>query len=216
MTKTNYYFGEEIDRAIIEFQKTKNPKLIEDPIWPAFEKLATYWYNKLPVRKNEEVINDCVVYLYEKIPMFNSEKKSASFSYFNIIARHFFFQKLKNEKREISNENSSVNIFDVAEHENLLEEAHEVKLENKEFLELFKEKLSVWRNKSNKENEKAVIDGLLLIFENADGIDIYKKKAINFYLREITGLNAKQVAATLNKLKKKFKKYKEKYLKGDI
>lgn len=216
----SYYFGEEVDKAIVEFQNTTDKKrkdeLVKDPIWPAFEKLASYWYNRLPVRKNEEVISDCVVYLYEKIPMFNAEKKKESFSYFNIIARHFFFQKLKNEKKEVMNEYDSVNIADVAEHENLIDEGYERQVENKEFVKLFVSQLDAWRKKATKENEKKVIDALILIFENADGIDIYKKKAINFYIKEITGLQPKQITSVINKLNKKFVRYKEKYLRGDI
>lgn len=223
MTKENYYFGEKENEAIILFQKETDPKekdrLIREIIWPAFEKLATYWYQKLPVRKNDEVISDCIVHLYEQITKYDAEKKKQAFSYFNTIARNFLFQKLKFEAREIFNDQelaNVLNIVDMSESEELLDEGFEKDFESREFIELFKQQLRKWQKRASKENEIAVMSALLEIFENAENIDIYKKKAIYFYIREMTNLNSKQVAQILGKINKRFQNFKKKYQKGDI
>ena len=55
-----------------------------------------------------------------------------------------------------------------------------------------------------------------LIFSNPDQIDIFNKKAIYFYIREITGLNTKQVVNNLNKMRVKYRVFKKKWDKGDL
>jgi DNA-directed RNA polymerase specialized sigma24 family protein len=216
------YLGPDIDEAIIEFQQCTDPKrrdiLIKDKIWPAFEKLATYHYQNSPIRKNEDVIQDCVIYLYEKMPGYNPEVKKQSFSYFNMIARNFFYQKLNLEKREVSMD-QMVDIFDssvLATEESLISESFDEDFCKEEFFQLLRSELPKWRDKSTKEIDVTVLDALILIFENIDNIDIYKKKAIFFYVKEITDLNSKQIARSLKKISKKFYNLKAKYLRGEI
>ena len=46
-----------------------------------------------------------------------------------------------------------------------------------------------------------------------DDIEIFNKKAIYLYLRELTGLNTKQVVNNLNKIREKYKNFKCKWVK---
>ena len=66
------------------------------------------------------------------------------------------------------------------------------------------------------ENEEKVYEAVRLIFSNPDRIDIFNKKAIYFYIREITGLNTKQVVNNLNKMRVKYRVFKKKWDKGDL
>ncbi len=52
--------------------------------------------------------------------------------------------------------------------------------------------------------------------ENIDQIDIFNKKAIYLYLREITGLNTKQIVSCLNKMRIKYRNFKKKWNQGEI
>ena len=47
-------------------------------------------------------------------------------------------------------------------------------------------------------------------------IEIMNKKAIYLYLREITGLNTKQVVNNLNKLRAKYRIFKKNWNKGEL
>ena len=67
-----------------------------------------------------------------------------------------------------------------------------------------------------KENEKKVLDAVKIIFQSCNDIEIFNKKAIYLYLREITGLNTKQVVNNLNKLRKKYRTFKVKWESGEI
>ena len=47
-------------------------------------------------------------------------------------------------------------------------------------------------------------------------IDIFNKKAIYLYLREITGLNTKQIVNSLKKFRKKYQNFKHDWDSGDL
>ena len=47
-------------------------------------------------------------------------------------------------------------------------------------------------------------------------IQIFNKKAIYLYIREITGLNTKQVVNNLNKIRQKYRAFKNKWEKDEI
>ena len=66
-----------------------------------------------------------------------------------------------------------------------------------------------------KEGEKKVLDAVRIRFDSVDDIEIFNKKAIYLYLREITGLNTKQVVNNLNKMRLKYKVFKVKWDKGE-
>ena len=60
-------------------------------------------------------------------------------------------------------------------------------------------------------NEKAVLDAVRVLLHNIEDIEIFNKKAVYLYLRELTGLNTKQVVNNLNKLRDKYRTFKNKW-----
>ena len=44
--------------------------------------------------------------------------------------------------------------------------------------------------------------------KEADYIEIFNKKAVYLYIREITGLNTKQIVNNLNRIRGKYKEFK--------
>ena len=55
-----------------------------------------------------------------------------------------------------------------------------------------------------------------ILLDSADQIEIFNKKAIYLYLRELTGLNTKQVVNNLNKLRKRYRTFKTKWENSEI
>jgi hypothetical protein len=88
--------------------------------------------------------------------------------------------------------------------------------EEQEFWNNFFIELADWDGDMLKENEKKVLEAVKIIFESSNDIEIFNKKAIYLYLREITGLNTKQVVNNLNKLRKKYRVFKGKWESGEI
>ena len=62
-----------------------------------------------------------------------------------------------------------------------------------------------------KQNEKAVLEAVKVLLHNIEDIEIFNKKAVYLYLRELTGLNTKQVVNNLNKLREKYATFKNKW-----
>jgi len=52
--------------------------------------------------------------------------------------------------------------------------------------------------------------------ENIDKIEIFNKKAVYLYMREITGLNTKQIVSALNKMRERYRNFKKKWNEGEI
>ena len=69
---------------------------------------------------------------------------------------------------------------------------------------------------AEKENEIKVINAIKVLFEHSDDIEIFNKKAIYLYMREITDLNTKQIATVLTKLKVKYRGFKADWDDGEI
>jgi hypothetical protein len=80
---------------------------------------------------------------------------------------------------------------------------------------LFKE-IDSWENLKLKENEKKVLDAIRILFNSIDEIEIFNKKAIYLYMREITGLNTKQIVNNLNKIRKRYRNFKSEWERGKI
>ena len=60
-------------------------------------------------------------------------------------------------------------------------------------------------------NDQKVHQAIIVLFESKDEIEIFNKKAIYLYIREITGLNTKQVVSSLNKIRKKYREFKKEW-----
>ena len=62
-----------------------------------------------------------------------------------------------------------------------------------------------------RENEVKTIKAIEILFSEANNIEIFNKKAIYLYIREITGLNTKQVVSSLNKVRKRYAEFKKEW-----
>ena len=54
------------------------------------------------------------------------------------------------------------------------------------------------------------------MLEHPDSIEIFNKKAIYLYIREITGLNTKQIVNNLNKMRAKYRVFKKDWNEGKL
>jgi hypothetical protein len=223
---SNNYFDENTEKAIIQFQDEpeieKKQQVFVDEIQPAFSKLVeniifVYKFHSLG---NIDILkNDCISFLFENLYKFDGTKGHKAFSYFNVIAKNWFIQRVKAFKKK----NKSDIQFDKAlltslERNNnaAVVASCEENLLKTEFIELLKIEVKKWREKFDKHQERKVLEAVILLLQNPDLISIYNKKGIYLYIREITGLNTKQVVTNLSKLKRKYNIFKKKYLNGEV
>jgi hypothetical protein len=223
--KLNYFDGE-TEKSIVKFQKEpdieQKKKIFVEEIRPAFVKLIEniiFVYKFHTLGGIDCLKNDCLSFLFENLYKFDGDRGHKAFSYFNVIAKHWFIQKVKvSKKRNHSDVSLDKNTLATLERDyvDLTVPSSEEESMKDEFLCLLKEEIKDWRDKFDKHQEKKVLESVILLLENPDLITIYNKKGIYLYVREITGLNTKQVVTNLSKLRKKYEKFKKKYLNGEI
>jgi hypothetical protein len=221
--KLKQYFHEGTQAAIETFQSTDSikvkHKIYDDEIRPAFEKLAEnliFIYKFSSLHENYEGLkNDCVSFLYETLYKFDASRGTKAFSYFNVVAKNFLIikskQKTKFVKRNVSLDNP--NTFTPFESMSLANDLTQMGFvtptEIKQKKEGIFKLLKAIQKKATSDNEKLCISAIISLFENVDELDFLNKRAVFVYLREMSGLNPKQLTTTMSTIKKKYREIKD-------
>ena len=222
--RKNHYFTQIHEDAIVEYANiTCNKRrtvLYVQFIQPAFDEMVnkiifTYRFTSLP--NIDSLRDECKVWLTTILDKYDPNKGSKAFSYFSVVTKNWFIHKVKQNARRAKKEvfiEDIVNLLDtrVVSKEKQYDEVRE----DFEFWDNFFQELVDWDGEMLKENEKKVLEAVKILFESSNDIEIFNKKAIYLYLREITGLNTKQVVNNLNKLRKKYRVFKNKWESGEI
>jgi hypothetical protein len=189
-------------------------------IRPAFDEMVdkivfTYKFTTLP--NIDELRDDCKVWLTTILDKYDPNKGSKAFSYFSVITKNWFIHKVKQTtkraRREVDYESVAKEID-----EQYVETSNPYleKKEREEFWINLWDEIASWEPEMMKENEKKVYEAIKILLQSVDQIDIYNKKAVYLYLRELTGLNTKQVVNQLNKMRKKYRVFKKNWDSGKI
>lgn len=213
------YFTIDTDIAIERFQQAttdeEKHKIFHEVIEPAFSKLIEnliYVYKFWTMGDPETLKRECLTDLYHVIGKYDADHKSAdpkkktskSFSYFNMVAKNWFIAKSRERNKKVRNESDLAVDLDhesIRNDPSLIVNSHEADVEEREKWIKFYEAMDSWRTKLNKANERKVLDAIIFIMKNAELVTIYNKKAVYLYLRELTGLNTKQIVVNLKKIK---------------
>ena len=223
--KKNYYFTTDHEDAIVQYARTNCIKtrtdLYVELIGPAFNEMVdkivfTYKFTNLP--NIDSLREECKIWLMTILDKYDPNKGSKAFSYFSVITKNWFIHKVKRKTKRNRQE------LDIMELPSDLEFRHVSTFNpyykdrsGKEFWELLVKEVSSWENQDKmKENEKKVLEAIKILMESCEDIEIFNKKAIYLYLREITGLNTKQVVSNLNKMRIKYRSFRIKWNSGEL
>ena len=220
----NHYFTHVHEEAIIKYAKTEDrqlrSKLYEEYIQPAFDQMVdkivfTYKFTNLP--NCDSLRDECKIWLMTILDKYDPSKGSKAFSYFSVITKNWFIHKVKKQQKRNKREVGFDNISKRFEEEYLsTNESYVSNREQEEFWNLFFTELKSWDATNMKENDLKVYQAIMILFESKDDIEIFNKKAIYLYMREITGLNTKQVVNNLNKMRVKYAVFRKKWNKGEL
>ena len=212
-----YYFTKEHEDAIVQYASTKDrdlrTKLYIEWIQPAFSEMVdkivyTYKFTNLP---NIDILRDeCKIWLTTILDKYDPNKGSKAFSYFSVITKNWFIHKVKKntqqQRRELDYDNLSKSI----EQNHLSTELkYDREREEREFWTHLWTEIESWDTGKLKENEKKVLEAVKVLLKSSQEIEIFNKKAVYLYLRELTGLNTKQVVNCLNKMRINYRKFKK-------
>jgi hypothetical protein len=217
--KKKRYFTIDHENAIIAYTSTDDIKVRTDLyiiyIQPAFNEMVdkivyTYKFTNLP---NIDYLKDeCKIWLTTILEKYNPDTGSKAFSYFSVITKNWFIAKVKKNskrtKKEVQYDDLPLNL----EEEYLSVENNYIRRrEQEEFWQHLQKEIDSWKKLKLKENERRVLQAIDILFENAQEIEIFNKKAIYLYVREITGLNTKQVVNNLNKIRIKYRVFRKQW-----
>ncbi len=223
-SKKNHYFTQVHEDAIVKYALTEDrelrSKLYEEFIQPAFDDMVdkiiyTYRFTTLP---NIDYLRaDCKVWLTTILNKYDPNKGSKAFSYFSVVTKNWFIHKVKRTKKRLQTEVFMEDVLNEAD-ENLVSEepSYYERRSELEFWMSLNNEIDTWDSFMIKENEKKVLMAVRILMDSADQIEIFNKKAIYLYLRELTGLNTKQVVNNLNKLRKRYRTFKTKWENSEI
>tara|TARA_Y100001973_G_C5206552_1_gene341853 strand:+ start:1600 stop:2148 length:549 start_codon:yes stop_codon:yes gene_type:complete len=163
----------------------------------------TYKFTNLP--NIDSLRDECKIWLMTILDKYDPSKGSKAFSYFSVITKNWFIHKVKRQQRKNRTEVNFDNLAKNYEEQYLsTTESYITEREENEFWNLFYQELKSWDTTQMKENDLKVYQAICVLFDSKDDIQIFNKKAIYLYLREITGLNTKQIVNSLKKFKKKY------------
>ena len=218
------YFTQEHEDAIVKYALTKDrairTELYVTLLQPAFDEMVdkiVFTYNFTTLPNIDELRDECKVWLTTILDKYDPNRGSKAFSYFSVITKNWFIHKVKQTsrraKREVDFETVAKEVDEkLVDNRNVYVE----KRERKEFWDNLWLEIESWRPEMMKDNEKKVYEAIRILLTSVDDIEIYNKKAIYLYLRELTDLNTKQVVNQLNKMRKKYKIFKKNWDSGKI
>ena len=222
----NHYFRKEHQDAIVEYCQTQDPKrrneLYKIFIGPVFDEMVdkivyTYKFTSLP--NIDSLKEDCKNWLITVLNNFDPDKGSKAFTYFSVVSKNWFIAEVKKTSKKAKRETHLEEYFltqtdqsnipsiqKLVVHNTYIEDRNKYEF----FLHLSKE-IQSWKKMPLRENEVKTIKAIEILFNEANNIEIFNKKAIYLYIREITGLNTKQVVSSLNKVRKRYAEFKKEW-----
>ena len=222
--RKNNYFTKVHENAIIEYASTDDrgirTNLYITYIGPAFDELVdkivyTYKFTNLP--NIDYLKDDCKIWLMTILDKYDPSRKSKAFSYFSVITKNWFIHKVKQNSKSLKRDVQYENITTQVESEKLsTENKYESSRETYEFWQHLFSEIDNWEKLKLKENEKKVLEAIKILFNSIEEIEIFNKKAIYLYMREITGLNTKQIVNNLNRIRSRYRSFKREWEKGNI
>jgi len=167
----------------------------------------TYKFTTLP--NIDDLKNDCKIWLTTILDKFDPSKGSKAFSYFSVITKNWFIHKVKRNSNQTKREVYFEDIKKESSDDHLLiHNSYDADRNSEEFWDALWVEINDWEDEDLKQNDDRVLQAVKILLENPDRIEIFNKKAIYLYIREITNLNTKQIASSLNRLRDRYKDFK--------
>jgi hypothetical protein len=221
----NNYFTSDTEEAILRYRMStslaERNKIYNQDIHYGFYKLVeniihTFKFYYTEVDNIEDLKYEVISFLLQKLDLYDQSKGKA-YSYFGTIAkRYLIIYNQKNYKKLVSkaeigeqhDDNALLNSIIVKEPEPELDKLEVVELFIKyiddNLLELF-----------DKNDELKIADAILEIFKKRENIDIFNKKAVFIYVKEMADAQSNTITKVIKKLKAIYKQILDNYLENN-
>ena len=204
------YFTEDTDAAIAEYlastDQEERDKIFRERIWYPFYKLAenlihTFKFYYTEVDTLEDLKHEVICFLLEKLDYFKPERGSKAFSYFSIVGKNYLILYNNNNYKKLK---QTVPVLAADDDSNVLRQLgrDERKEDIKHFIDYFtkyidKHMFVIFK----KTKDRKVCDAINTLFKRRENLEIFNKKALYIYIREMTGVDTPVITKVTKKLK---------------
>lgn len=219
------YFTLETQQAILEYRGetsvVKRNQIFNEKIYYAFYKLAeniihTFKFYYTEVDNIDELKHEVIAFLLEKLHLYDQSKGKA-YSYFGTIAKRYLIVYNNNNYKRLK---GKAPVEDVETDKTITNElllSRPDDLETTSFIDLFIQKIDdELLELFPKPQEARVGDAILELFKRRENIDIFNKKALFIYIKEITDAPTPTITKVIKVFKEIYKDMLNKYLEEGI
>ena len=212
--KSKNYFTQDTEDAIVLYNNTPDPAIrsdiYRDRIHYAFFKLTeniihTFKFYYTEVDDIEHLQHEVITFLLSKLDKFDPSRGAKAYSYFGTIAkRYLILSNQKNYKKRV--DKAPVSVLEEDENHSYLMDGDNVNdrlsLFIDEFVDHCTENIYQFFPKGN---DAQVADAILEIFRKREDIDVFNKKALYIYIREMVDVKTPKITKIANRLYDIFK-----------
>jgi len=218
--KDNYYFTQETEDAIVRYNASSDPvfrdtvfkKEIYHPLYKLAENIIhTFKFYYLDVDSIEDLKLDVVSMLVEeKLHRFDATNGAKAFSYFQTIVKRWLINYNNRNYKKLKQVGSFEEMEDSYEVEGLPDSERRIPLASimNSFIESSYENIE---ELFPKEQDQKVADAILTLFKTRHDLEIFRKKALYIYIREMTDCETPTLTKVISKLKEEFYKVHKSY-----
>lgn len=214
-----YYFTKDTQAAIKEFCESdiyeERNVVYEQRIQPALMKLTEnliYIYGFHKCGESPAYLQQaCVVFLYEILHKFDHKRGTNAFSYFNICAKNWLIINSRKIRKRLFNSVSIDDTANMSQRDANYIATHQVEPDPVD-ISIQKESIAQIRPLCNDilselthKNDLSCMNAIITVFDNLDQLEFLNKRGIFVYIREISGLNSKQLSSSMTNIRRKYR-----------
>lgn len=215
------YFTEDTQKAILEYRAETSMamrnKIFNEKIYYAFYKLAeniihTFKFYYTEVDNIDELKHEVIAFLLEKLHLYDDSKGKA-YSYFGTIAKRYLIVYNNNNYKRLK---SRAEVVEVDEDRTITRKLIQEQTSGVEYSSFMDRYINhIDQNLMTifpKKQEARVGDAILELFKRRENLEIYNKKALFIYIKEITDAPTPTITKVNKTLKAIYKQMLNDYL----
>ena len=216
--KSKNYFTQETEDYIVLYnnldpieKEEERSKIYEKHIHYPFFKLTqniihTFKFYHTEVENLEHLQHEIITFLLSKIHLFDPTRGAKAYSYFGtIVKRWLILYNTKNYNKKIKKVDVDILTGENSTHTYIMGE-NPVKSDLDKYIDLFVEYTSEnIYELFPKKNDAQIADAILELFRKREDLEVFNKKALYIYIREIVEVKTPKITKIANKLHNIFK-----------
>ena len=213
--KSKNYFTHDTELAIIKYNNEPDPevrsRIYELEIHHAFFKLTqniihTFKFYHTEVENLEHLQHEIITFCLSKFHLFDPTRGAKAYSYFGtIVKRWLILYNTKNYSKKIKKVEVDVLLGEKSTHTyNMTDDPQNTELSK--YIDLFTDYATEnIYELFPKKNDAQIADAILELFRKRETIEVFNKKALYIYIREIIDVKTPKITKIADKLYEIFK-----------